>query len=371
MIDYFPLRAYLCQIPLSEVISAGKEYTVESTIESYMDRSQGCDYKLSNCIYKNNLCTVYDDPNMTVMISLNDNSLWVDRSQMESVTITDADKWRNKITQISYDKFLDISKACCKEQLNNPQNAGKIREIAKNVKMRSREELLDARESFDFDGMLVPAVEAPEDDITSGLDKLNKISEGEDTGTKQEETKPVAENDGKSPDLTKTTQDQLDADNEGEPDDMLSGGGEDPFGDTAGDDTGGGDDMSTDTGDDAAAKAVENDPMKSVEVKQVYRDRFVRLYDVIEDALTTMESFTPDYNTKISAKYYTIQIDLTHLKEAIYRICTRRLSKMSVPEVLRAYTIANNIFDISTRMMKDFFNEYNGEIDKMNKKSDK
>ena len=60
-------------------------------------------------------------------------------------------------------------------------------------------------------------------------------------------------------------------------------------------------------------------------------------------------------------------MDLSHLKEAIYRICTRRLNKMSVPEVLRAYTIANNIFDISTRMMKEFFDEYNGEVDKMNK----
>ena len=52
MIEYFPLKAYLCQIPLQDVINAGKEYGVAETIDLYINRSEGCDYQLSNIIYQ-------------------------------------------------------------------------------------------------------------------------------------------------------------------------------------------------------------------------------------------------------------------------------------------------------------------------------
>ena len=377
MIEYFPLRAYLCQIPLKDVIEDGKAFTVESTIELYMDRSEGCAYKLSNYIYQNNLCAVYDDYAMTILISLNDNTIWIDRYRMNNGSkITNADKWMNSIVKISYEKFLAVSKAQCKEMLSGP-NGDAVRKIAANTKMKSDAELYSVTESVAIDGLFDygVAMEAPEDDVESGLNTLDKISGNEpgggDAAPKDDRT-PV-DNDGKATDITQTTQDQLDEDNgTGADDDLLGGDNpfdtsdDDPLSDT--DDAGGTDTTDTTIDDNAGDKTSnENDPMKSVEVKRSYRDRFVRLYEIIEDALTTMESFSPDYNTKSSAKYYTIQMDLNHLKEAIYRICTRRLNKMSVPEVLRAYTIANNIFDISTRMMKEFFDEYNGEVDKMNK----
>lgn len=379
MIEYFPLRAYLCQIPLKDVIEDGRSFTVESTIEMYMDRSEGCAYKLSNYIYQNNLCAVYDDYSMTILVSLNDNTIWIDRYRMtDGPKITNADKWLNSVVKMGYDKFLAVSKIQCKEMLNGPKG-NEIRKIAESTEMKSVDELCRVTESAIIHDLFEysPAIEAPEDDIAAGLNSLDKISgnkSGGGSSAQEDEGTPVA-NDGKATDITQATQNQLDEDNgDNADDDFLASN--DPFGDNSSDnpfsDSGSDtesndDDSGEDNGEDKDAKNIENDPMKSVEVKRSYRDRFVKLYEIIEDALTTMESFSPDYNTKSSSKYYTIQMDLNHLKEAIYRICTRRLNKMSVPEVLRAYTIANNIFDISTRMMKEFFDEYNGEVDKMNK----
>ena len=371
MIEYFPLKAYLCQIPLQDVINAGKEYGVAETIDLYINRSEGCDYQLSNIIYQNSLCAVYDDYGITIMISLVDNSIWIDRYRMKSdhSKINVADKWYNNIIHMSYEEFLSASKEQCRVMLSNPTVANSIRKIAASVEVKPIQELCTVTESAVIEDLFDAALEADGDaSIEKGLNQLDKIS-GNTEDAPADDREP-AENDGESPDLAQATQDQMDKENEGDEEDPFSS--DDPFGsgesgDSDTTDTSTSTGLSDNSGDDSNTN--EEDPMKSVEVKSAYRDRFVKLYEIIEDALTTMESFSPDYNTKISARYYTIQMDLTHLKEAIYRICTRRLNKMSVPEVLRAYTIANNIFDISTRMMKEFFDEYNTEVDKMNKKS--
>lgn len=385
MIQYFPLTAYLYQIPLQDVIAAGKNYGVSDTIELYANRCEGCTYQVSNFIFKFGLCCLYDDYSMTIMISLNDNTIWIDRYRLwasrpaltgDLAKITSSDKWFDKIIRVTYAEFLELSKAECKQMLNNPETANRIREIAANVEIKSIESLCNVTESAVIDGLFDAALESDDGDIAKGLNQLDKISGNDDSGGSEPpaDNREQTEDDGESPDLAQATQDQMDKENEGDDDDPFSS--DDPFGSDNGDDIGD-DNSSTDTSSslssdtDNSTKATEDDPMKSVEVKATYRDRFVKLYDIIEDALTTMETFSPDYSTKISAKYYTIQMDLTHLKEAIYRICTRRLNKMSVPEVLRAYAIASSIFDISTRMMKEFFDEYNTEVDKMSKKSGK
>lgn len=389
MIYNFPLVAYLYQMPLQQVIDAGKNFGVSDTIEMYANRCEGCSYKVSNYIYQNELCCLYDDYTNTIMISLKDNTIWIDRYRLWASTpattedlskIHNADKWFDELICISYEEFLAMSKDTCKALLNNPNVNQKIREIAATIEVKPVDELCSVTESVSIEGLFDAAMEA--DSITDGLNQLDKISGNDVGGGDSSGGEPPADNrettadDGESPDLTQATQDDMDKENEGDDDDPFSA--DDPFGsdDSGGDAAGGSDsgssmDTSSSLSGDSSNNNTEDDPMKSVEVKVAYRDRFVKLYDIIEDALTTMETFSPDYSTKISAKYYTIQMDLTHLKEAIYRICTRRLNKMSVPEVLRAYTIANNIFDISTRMMKEFFDEYNTEVDKMSKKSGK
>ena len=385
MIQYFPLAAYLYQIPLNEVIDAGKQYGVSDTIELYASRCEGCAYQVSSCIFNNELCCLYDDNTMTIMISLKDNTIWIDRYRVwinrpkladNLAKITSVDQWMSNIMHVTYEEFLNLSKMECKAMLENPKSAQRIREIAANVQLKPIEELCNVTESAIIEGLFDAALEADDGDITKGLNQLDKISGNDAGGDDQppEDNRETTENDGESPDLTQATQDQMDAENEGDDADPFSA--DDPFGSdgNTGDDAGGDTGMDTSSslsGGDNDANATEEDPMKSIEVKSAYRDRFVKLYDIIEDALTTMETFSPDYSTKVSAKYYMIQMDLTHLKEAIYRICTRRLNKMSVPEVIRSYAIASRIFDISTRMMKEFFDEYNKEIDKMSNKTGK
>lgn len=383
MIDAFPLRAYLCQIPLRTVIDNAKGYGVSDTIALYSNRSGPCQYAVSKYLYQNEYAAVYDDYNLTIMVSLKDNYIVLDRYRSRGYEQIDHfGQWQSQLVKMTYEDFLETSKMACKEMLSSSsEQADKLRDIAAHTEMKSITELCDVTESVAIPGLFDAATEASDDDIAKGLNNLDKLSG--DAGDNNAGS--PAKDDGGATDLTKATQDQLDEDNKGESDDPFADVGdmEDPFADT-GDDSGDAssdDSLSSDTGDtssdastsggDSDDKSSDMDPMKSVEVKKTYRDRFVKLYNVIEDSLTVMETFTPDYNTKISAKYYTLQMDLTHLKESIYRICTRRLNKMSVPEVLRAYRTANITYDVISNKMKEFFDEYNTEVDKMNKQSGK
>ena len=119
---------------------------------------------------------------------------------------------------------------------------------------------------------------------------------------------------------------------------------------------------------DTDAEQTRDDPLKSIETKRAYKNKFVYLYNVITDSLNAMESFTPEYTSPLAQDYYTIRSNLTKLKQIIYKICVERISKMTVDEVLRKYSTANHIFDISSNQLKEFFDKYAKERDKLTDK---
>ena len=104
-----------------------------------------------------------------------------------------------------------------------------------------------------------------------------------------------------------------------------------------------------------------NDP----EAKPKYRLKFVLLYKNINDVIETLESFTPEYNSAFVAKYYQIQTNLAKLKTAIYKICTDRINKMEVADVMKAYASANITYDILSKMLDEFIKEYDREREKL------
>lgn len=104
-----------------------------------------------------------------------------------------------------------------------------------------------------------------------------------------------------------------------------------------------------------------NDP----EAKPKYRLKFVLLYKNISDVIETLEAFTPEYNSPFVAKYYQIQTDLGRLKTAISKICTDRINKMDVTDVMNAYASANIIYDAICKMLDEFVKEYDREREKL------
>ena len=222
---------------------------------------------------------------------------------------------------------------------------------------------------------LEPALEA--DALTTGLNNLAKVDgtaeeennpDGGETGdTTGEGDKPMAPAPTDTNLAEQTDQQMQDDGQETSADTDLDAMGTDMG---AGDDpnaTAGGDMGATTTPEDDGQDTLD-DPLKNIETKRAYKDKFVYLYNIINDSLKTMESFTPEYRSKICNEYYAVRTNLTKLKTIIYDICINKISKMTVDEVLRKYTLANHIYDLSSRQLKEFFAAYEKEKSKEEKK---
>lgn len=240
----------------------------------------------------------------------------------------------------------------------------------------------------DFELDLTPATEArkraasPEDKVASGLDKLEDMSKEEDTSPE------VAKNN--TPEVSDDTQDAEDSGaddisvgdavnarlkeagrattsdviDEGE-DAAGEDDGEEPNEDGEGETDDMGDD-STDTSlDDENDEPEEDDTDKEIEdaiddpdAKQKYKDRFVNLYNHIKDTIDSLEGFSPQFNSKYTGEFYAIQTNLHRLKAAIYKICTKKIPRMSTLEIMKAYTTANYAYDTIAQMLKEFAKQY-------------
>ncbi len=222
---------------------------------------------------------------------------------------------------------------------------------------------------------LEPAMEA--DALTTGLNNLAKVD-----GTAEEENNP---DDGDIGDNTDTTDKPMapaptNTNLAEQTDQQMQDDGQETSADTdldaMGADMGAGDDPNATAGGDMGATTTPeddgqdtlDDPLKNIETKRAYKDKFVYLYNIINDSLKTMESFTPEYRSKICNEYYAVRTNLTKLKTIIYDICINKISKMTVDEVLRKYTLANHIYDLSSRQLKEFFVAYEKEKSKEEKK---
>lgn len=105
--------------------------------------------------------------------------------------------------------------------------------------------------------------------------------------------------------------------------------------------------------------------------KRIIRKNFFKLYQIIKDTLRSMEMFTPEYTSPVSKYYLRIQHSLTETQSSIYDVLANTINDLTVEELMKKYTIANNIYDISARMLKQFFKEYNESMPKKNQTVDK
>lgn len=227
-----------------------------------------------------------------------------------------------------------------------------------------------------FEDDYYPAMEA--DSLDSSLNSLSKVDGSEEEQAPDSDTPADSGEDGggdgddrplapapKDTNVAKQTDQQLQDSDMASPDDELDQMAEDTGADDGSSDTGS-DDTS---GDTSSSDDTQSDPLKSIETKKVYKDKFVYLYNIITDSLNTMESFTPEYRSKICREYYTVQSNLSKLRSIIYDLCVEKLPKMTVDEVLRKYSLANNIFDVCSRQLKEFFTAYNREMEREEKKN--
>lgn len=202
------------------------------------------------------------------------------------------------------------------------------------------------------------ATEALDDDLDALGDMDGSNEEEDDTGedtlvddaTEDEEPTDDTDNpeDDTPDDLAAATDEQLEEDNQS-PDDEMNG--EDL------------DEGSTDdTTDMSTTDPTADDPLKSVETKSSYRDKFIILYNALTDSLDAMEDFTPDFNSEASKLYYEIKRDINILKDSIYDICVKKMNKIPVDEVLRQYTTCNLAHDAIIRDMHKFSEIYNREM---------
>lgn len=217
---------------------------------------------------------------------------------------------------------------------------------------------------FDFFSGVSPATESLDDDLEELGDMDGTNEEGDEPDETEdddngEESEEGGEDDTPD-DLAAATDEQLEEDNQSPEDEMT----EENTGDDAGE-----------TNDIDTSDTTESDPLKSVETKAAYRDKFILIYRSIADSMSVMEDFTPEYNSEASRLYYKCKQDFNALRDQIYKICVKRMNSITVDEVLRQYTICNMAYDSILKDVRTFSDEYKKELKaaetKKHHKSDK
>ncbi len=125
------------------------------------------------------------------------------------------------------------------------------------------------------------------------------------------------------------------------------------------------DDQQQDQQEEAPPPSPGEEVLNDPDAKPKYRLKFVVLYKNVSDIIDTLESFTPEYNSAFISKYYQVQNNLVRLKEAIFKICTDRINKMENDDVMKAYASANIAYDVLSKMLDEFMDEYSREREKL------
>lgn len=243
-----------------------------------------------------------------------------------------------------------------------------------------------------MEAALLPALEA--DDFQFG--GLKDIDKNLNDATKASPTSPSAPapaaptpsgggNGGEVENLNDATANQMNQDGLNDPSvgsdpnaggdpgaDNQAGTGTEPTGDDlAADANSMGDNPDGDQPDQGSDFDDDDEDDDGTDNKRIIRKNFFKLYQIIKDTLRSMEMFTPEYTSPVSKYYLRIQHSLTETQSSIYDILANTINDLTVEELMKKYTIANNIYDISARMLKQFFKEYNESMPKKNQTSDK
>ena len=223
-----------------------------------------------------------------------------------------------------------------------------------------------AMESF-FDDIFFPALEAedftfsdpePVESNDGGSDESggDDADNGGDTGDSD-----GGESSGESTDLTAKTQETLQNDpayagTSASDNDMNSDAN--AMGDSP-DDSGGMDDGAPDA-EEEDDDSDDTDDEGTASKKRI-RKNLVKLHTVIRDSLESMGTFTPAYNADSAKRYYKIQNNLSIADDIIIRICNEQINDLTVDDLMKKYVTLCQIYDISTRALKSFAEEYKEE----------
>ena len=235
-----------------------------------------------------------------------------------------------------------------------------ISKIDKKSKSKNAKSKKDDTDSSDDD-------DVSKDTKSSGKTKSSDDI-GDDTDGEESDDNDTDSDNDEVVDIASQTSDELDGDDTADdvnPDDFMgdADGKDDTADDTSTDDTS--DDSADQT--DSSGDTTVDDPIKSIETKSTYRDRFIHLYDVVSDSMTSLEKYSPTYNITPSEDFYKIKTNLSDLSDAIYKLVTIEIHKLTVPELMCKYKISNDIFDLNTRLLEEFMTKYKKESDKINK----
>lgn len=233
------------------------------------------------------------------------------------------------------------------DQLEEAEESAIMPDLFSDDELESTPALEALEDDLNRLGEVDGTAEAESGDTTNDTSDAESDAPAEDTDDEDTSSEAEESDDGEdTEDLAAATDEQLEADGEAvDTSETPDGEGED-----------------IDTNDDSSDTDLTNtasDPLRSVAVKEAYRGKFVKLYTIIMDSITTMSTFTPEYNNTESKRYYQLREQLNELKELIYIICTKKISAMTVDEVLRKYSICNMTYDAITNDMKEFIDAYN------------
>lgn len=242
-----------------------------------------------------------------------------------------------------------------------------------------------------MEAVLLPALEADDfqfgglKDIDKNLNEATKSSPTAPSAPKPAAPSPSGGGNSGIENLNETTANQMNQDglndpstgsnpNDGENPGAANqaGNGTEPTGDDLAADTNFmGDNSQGDQPDQGSDFDDDDEDDDGTDNKRIIRKNFFKLYQIIKDTLRAMEMFTPEYTSPVSKYYLRIQHSLNETQSSVYNILANTINDLTVEELMKKYTIANNIYDISARMLKQFFKEYNESMPKKNQTSDK
>lgn len=223
-----------------------------------------------------------------------------------------------------------------------------------------------AMESF-FDDILFPALEAEDftfsepEPVKAATDDSGGDSGGDSEGSDSSGSSEDSGGESGPVDLTEKTQETLNNDpayagNDTGENDMNSDA--DAMGDSP-DDSGGMDDGAPDA-EEEDDDSDDTDDEGTASKKRI-RKNLVKLHTVIRDSLESMGTFTPAYNIESAKRYYKIQNNLSIADDIIIRICNEQINDLTVDDLMKKYVTLCQIYDISTRALKSFAEEYKEE----------
>lgn len=215
-----------------------------------------------------------------------------------------------------------------------------------------------------FDSLYEIALEA--DDITGEVKGETAKAVGGDSPTPDENNE-----------ISTNTDDVLGLDNKdnGTPEDNQSddsgedGGDQDnPEGESDESSEGDGNNSEDPLGGDSDTEGQEEENPESKFTKnrkEKLRKQFIHLFDVMVDNIELVTSYVPNANDTTTIKTMTnIKDNLMQCKTIIYKTITEEYNDMEYHELLKRYISVNRIYEVSTKIMENYFNLKREESEK-------